>query len=304
MSPTIIDLVQHFKVARVQMSNTRRLPTFFVDLAVRILGRRQVVRISRFALNRARLDVQNTIQSNGESQLQLDVLQGVLSGKQITIFDVGANVGQWSQQLVASADSLGVTKRMQVHAFEPSTFSSDRLRKALEGKPVLINKMALSDTPGEAKLHIIHEGAGSNSLHKSSHLVPSEIEESVLISTLDEYCKAMGIESIDLLKIDTEGHDHLVMKGATALLGQRKIAAVQFEYNHRWIAARHYLRDAFDLLSPLGYQLGKITPVGIEAYPDGWDPDLETFVEGNYLAWDPAQLVGIKIVPWWKTSKR
>lgn len=57
----------------------------------------------------------------------------------------------------------------------------------------------------------------------------------------------------------------------------------QFQYNHRWIHARAFLLDAFELLTPLGYRLGKLTPFGVEFYPH-WDPELETFVEGNYIA--------------------
>lgn len=286
------------------MSVVRSLASLLVDGLCRIVGRRQVVRASRFVLNRARLDVQNAIQSNGESQLQREVLLSVPADEPITVFDVGANMGQWSLELVAVADDLGVTHRIDVHAFEPSAFSSLHLTNALTDRPVRINRIALSDTVGEAQLHIVHEGAGSNSLHKNSHLVPTELEEKVTVSTVDDYCRSMGIASINLLKIDTEGHDLSVMKGAVPLLAERRIAAVQFEYNHRWIAARHYLRDAFDLLTPFGYQLGKLTPAGVEAYPEGWDPDLETFVEGNYLAWDPAQLNDIKVIPWWKAAKR
>ena len=61
----------------------------------------------------------------------------------------------------------------------------------------------------------------------------------------------------------------------------------QFEYNHRWILGRFFLRDAFELVQAFGYRVGKLTPRGVEFYP-GWDPELETFVEGNYVACAPA----------------
>ena len=75
---------------------------------------------------------------------------------------------------------------------------------------------------------------------------------------------------------------------------------MQFEYNHRWVFARAYLRDAFDLLTGLGYRIGKLTPKGVEFYP-GWDAELETFVEGNYVACEPRAAEALPAVRWWKT---
>ena len=76
---------------------------------------------------------------------------------------------------------------------------------------------------------------------------------------------------------------------------------MQFEYNFRWIGARRYLKDAFDLLSPHGYVIGKVTPGAIEWYRD-WSPELETFREANFVAvhgdvrgWFPS-------MAWWNES--
>jgi hypothetical protein len=44
----------------------------------------------------------------------------------------------------------------------------------------------------------------------------------------------------------------------------------------RWVHARRYLRDAFTFADALGYQLGKVTPRGIEFY-EAWHPELESF---------------------------
>ena len=107
--------------------------------------------------------------------------------------------------------------------------------------------------------------------------------EDVATTTLDEYAGGAGLNDIALVKIDTEGHDLAVLRGAERLLAQQRIGVAQFEYNSRWIGARSYLYDAFNLLDPAGYRLGKLTPRGVEFYP-GWDADLETFVEGNYVA--------------------
>src|SRR6202042_3792854 len=123
--------------------------------------------------------------------------------------------------------------------------------------------------------------------------------ETIRVTTLDSYAAESRVPWFALVKIDTEGHDLAVLRGARGLLAGHRIAVVQFEYNHRWVFARAFLRDAFDLLGGFGYQVGKLTPVGVEFYP-GWDPDLETFVEGNYVACGPVAAERLPAVRWWK----
>ena len=101
-----------------------------------------------------------------------------------------------------------------------------------------------------------------------------------------------------LLKIDTEGHDLSVVEGAGELLRTGSLDVIQFEYNHRWVFSRRYLRDAFELFEPLGYCIGKVTPHAIEFYK-GWHPELESFREGNYLACRPEWMARFPRIPWW-----
>jgi len=82
------------------------------------------------------------------------------------------------------------------------------------------------------------------------------------------------------------------------MLEAHRIQVLQFEYNQRWIDSRHYLKDAFELLEPLGYKLGKITPRGIEFYPQ-WHFELETFREGNYLACLSEHVDLFPQIRWW-----
>ena len=117
--------------------------------------------------------------------------------------------------------------------------------------------------------------------------------------TLDSYVEHAKLDKITLLKIDTEGHDLAVLRGAQKLIASHRIAAAQFEYNHRWIDARSYLRDSFELFQPHGYCVGKLTPYGLEFYPM-WEAELETFVEGNYVACLPHVAERLPSVQWWK----
>ena len=181
----------------------------------------------------------------------------------------------------------------------PITFS--RLLLALGHQQVGLHRFALGDRCGPSTLHIVAPGAGTNSLHLSPGGVNPVPTEEVWTTTLQDFVGLAGLDRIILVKIDTEGHDLAVLRGAEALLAQRRISVVQFEYNHRWVYSRSFLRDAFDLLRPHGYRLGKLTPLGVEFY-SGWDPDLETFVEGNYVACSPEVVGQLPSVTWWKSA--
>jgi FkbM family methyltransferase len=267
-------------------------------LCERLLGRRNFVRLSRFLLDRARLDVPNAIEANGELLIQRAALAACPPCRPRVVLDVGANAGQWTAQLLRQARELGIDD-LVVHAFEPSqhTWSLLTENSDLRGYAVETIRAAVSDTAGTAMLHKAHEGAGANSLHRLLGSADTTDEEVGCI-TLDAYCEDREIQCVSLLKCDAEGHDLYVLTGARRMLEGHRIRALQFEYNHQWISARSFLIDAFAFLMPRGYSLGKVTPRGVEWYRS-WHPELETFREGNYVAIPSDASLPLASVRWW-----
>lgn len=129
--------------------------------------------------------------------------------------------------------------------------------------------------------------------------MPGE-SEAVNAMVLDDYCKSNDIDHITLLKCDAEGHDLAVLRGGHDLLKRNAISLIQFEYNGRWVDSRSFPADAFTLLAGSGYDLGKVTPDGIEFY-DHWDLELESFREANYLACLPVCRGRFREVRWWNS---
>jgi len=261
-----------------------------------IAGRRNIVRASRFVLDRARLDGPNRIETNGELNVQQLALRTRMPGP-VNVIDVGAHFGEWSGELLRQAEDSGVS--VSLHVFEPSRYTFDRLTKAL-GPPteaLRMNPMAISSRPGIAVLHKPHEGAGSSSLHERPH--SDEKVEEVSLTTLDIYCSSMSIKHVHLLKIDAEGHDLAALEGGRRLFAEGRVDIAQFEYNVRWVDARHYLRDAFEFAAAVDYRIGKVTPRGIEFYA-AWHPELESFKEGNYvLIRRTLENHHVEAVTWW-----
>jgi FkbM family methyltransferase len=275
-----------------------RVKEALASAAEEVLGRRNLVRLSRFLLDRARRDYPNNMETNGELEVQRTLLSGRGDAPFVAL-DVGANVGRWSQALIKQAREMGVGD-VRVHAFEPTAYSFESLKIALAPyRFASVVRAAMSDAVGTATVNKIHEGAGSNSLH----VIPGSIisgQELCPTTTIDEYCRVHHISLVDLVKCDTEGHDAIVLTGATNMLKEQQISAFQFEYNHRWVPARRFLLDAFDLVGPLGYTIGKITPNGIEWY-EAWDFELETFREANYIAARKDLVPSFRSVRWWKS---
>ena len=68
-------------------------------------------------------------------------------------------------------------------------------------------------------------------------MVPHGASRQVLVpvKTLDACIREWGIEKIDLLKIDVEGHEPQVFQGAAAALAEHRIRAILCEFNDFWL---------------------------------------------------------------------
>lgn len=179
---------------------------------------------------------------------ELAYLEEILAPGKVFI-DIGANFGVYT--LVASR-LVGETG--SVLAFEPTAQSFATLRQNIElnhFSNVSAFQVALAQETSKARLYYGWDPVG-NSLGMDP-LRGNEGEE-VQIETLDKLLGENGIDHVDAIKIDVEGAEELVLRGAVrCLTTQRPI--VIFEFNPG-CAARLELSawGARDLLESLGYE--------------------------------------------------
>lgn len=251
-------------------------------LLLAVLGRDRAWRLGRRLYVAARGEkATNAIASNGEADLIGAVLQQIGDAPAV-LWDVGANQGEWSASVLAQAAG----RPLRLDLFEPSGRAAEALGPRFSGPDRQVHGVALSDRTGLARFALVGEGAGTNSLELDSVEGPADVVEVETVRGAD-FAARIGVTRIDLLKIDTEGHDFAVLEGFEAMFVQDAIGIAQFEYNSRWLAARRSLRDVFGFAQRHGYSLGRVVSGGIELF-DRWNPECDRFFEDNYALVSPA----------------
>jgi FkbM family methyltransferase len=231
-------------------------------------------RLGRKMYAYARGDGPNDPRTNGEYWLVQHLLNA-RPGPSV-LFDVGANKGDWTAQVLELARA---GRDICVFAFEPSRATRSILSARFVGNPAVnVQPYAVSDAVGKATFYSETDGGGTNSLSSTS----GSKEERVDVITLDEFIRQTGLEAISMAKIDTEGFDLLVLRGTEKALTDGLIEVVQFEYNWRWLLNHASLRDVFNLASNKPYRLGKLVGESIEFYQE-WHSELDRFFENNYV---------------------
>jgi FkbM family methyltransferase len=218
-------------------------------------------------------------QSVGESG-EIEALEFVRDARgnaePFTLFDVGANDGSYLQIALRVLDG-----NLKAFSFEPQAASFQQLQVRFGGTPRLeLRKAALGSEPGTMELVYGCDGDTAASLHRESVLGQTRSEQ-VPVTTVDQMCEAEKIEMIDLLKIDTEGHEMGVLLGASNMITSGRIAAIQFEFGDTFLRTPYHFTDLWALLSPR-YRFYRILRHGLTEV-SRYSSDLEIYKIANFL---------------------
>jgi FkbM family methyltransferase len=192
--------------------------------------------------------------------------------------DVGANVGSWSHYVLAHSSAKGFL-------YEPSLQCFAALKDRFRNSNIEIRNVAVSDSPGFSLFAEEENFGETSSLAASRKSGDTTRTRSVPVVTLDQDFASTDLP-IDFLKIDSEGYDLKVLKGAAALLSRTRF--LQFEYNSYWIPVGSTLADARRFLDSLGFSLYLIRSTGL--HPLRYDFWNDYFRYSNYFACRPADI--------------
>jgi FkbM family methyltransferase len=204
--------------------------------------------------------------ANGEARV-IDVVAAAAGAGPLLVFDVGANRGEWARTVSArKPDAV-------IYCFEIVPATVVLLRDATAGYPTVhVHEYGLSSVAGEIEV------SWNRASDHTSAITPwhgdAQFESDVAIVTSrvdtgDAVMRRAGLGRIDLLKIDVEGHEIEVLTGFRDTLASRELRprVVQFEYGPSWLPTRRTLKEAFRLLEPAGYRIGRLYPEGVDFKP-------------------------------------
>lgn len=187
---------------------------------------------------------------------------------EFTCIDVGANIGSYSHAVKKNIDSANI------YAIEPHPTAFEKLKLNSNRFGYRAFNLALSDCVELVDIfdYVSLESKDDSSTHASLYkdVVSNKRHEKVnqykiQSITLDQFLIDQNIEHINLLKIDTEGHEFSILMGAKNALELKKIDIIQFEFNSMNLSSRVFMKDFFEILSD--YNLYRLIQ-------DGWIPIL------------------------------
>ena len=189
------------------------------------------------------------------------------------VLDVGAQIGQFALLASHRVGSDGL-----VVAFEPNPENHSRLQRNIERNGlsnIRAMDFALSDRDGLATLHIplIEHSSGQGSLRAVG---PVEREYQVTTKRLDDVLTQLVLPDVGLMKVDVEGLEAEVFRGAAETLRTSRPAVV-FEVNDLYHDADHFSSPAMEVLREFGYTFHAINlspggGVGLSLLGAGEDP--------------------------------
>ncbi len=211
-----------------------------------------------------------SIDENGERALLLS-----LAGEDVrTIFDVGANVGDWS------CDCARLFKDASIHSFEPVPATYEVLAKRVRSEPrITPHLFGLSNAEGGAEFtYYGPENSFLSTLVAPIHDHLESTRVSIKLRKGDDVLEGLSVKRIDLLKIDVEGMEHEVLEGLAQAFADGRVGFIQFEKQ----PGRRLLKDYYQLLGLYDYRIGKIYSQYVDFRP--YDSAQERTAGPNYFA--------------------
>jgi FkbM family methyltransferase len=167
----------------------------------------------------------------------------------LVVFDIGANQGDYSLAIKNEYPTA------QIYAFEPHPTTFNKLKVASEMYGFQAYNCGLGDKVEQLILYDHQSDEVLGTQHASIYkeviegVHKSRIQQfDVNITTLDCFIRDNNINKIDLLKIDTEGNELNVLKGAMVALNNNIIDVIHFEFNSMNVISRVFMKDFFVLL--------------------------------------------------------
>jgi len=180
---------------------------------------------------------------NGFEPDMVRLFKILISDSNVTL-DIGANIG-------CTAILFGDLSKT-VHAFEPSPTTFSLLKNNISksgNQNIILHNIGLGSEPEETTLTFSPSNRSGGFVSNRTQACEGHKVEKIIIRKLDEIVETLRIQHIDFIKIDVEGFESHVLKGAFQTLSSQHPLVV-LELNHWCLNAfqRISIPDFFDFL--------------------------------------------------------
>ena len=208
--------------------------------------------------------------------------EGLASLGPVNVFDVGAHFGEFATTL------RRMCPQARVWAFEPHPVAFKRLEEAGSKEGFTPVNLGLSDRTDRLELYDYADrtaGTSHASLHAGvfeavHHAAAGSVE--VDVTTVDDFMESKQISRVNLLKVDAEGHELAIIRGAEQAIRSGAIDIVQFEFNEMNVASRVFFKDFYDALP--GFSFHHMVVNGLAPMGDYKPRTHELFILQNVVA--------------------
>lgn len=185
----------------------------------------------------------------------LELLEMLATTPPGVIYDIGANVGTWS--LLAKA----LYPAARIEAFEPLALHTGGFHQRMASftDSVRLHSCALGASEGTAEMNIMDFSDASSLLPLTAagqdefHLRPVA-KQSVPVVPLDTLVRRENLPPPDLLKLDVQGYELEVLRGAETCLAHARVVICEASF-HTYYAAQPLFAELVAFLAQRGYTL-------------------------------------------------
>jgi FkbM family methyltransferase len=180
-----------------------------------------------------------------------------MASRDVNVIDIGANIGYYT---ILASRLAGAEKR--VFSFEPQASMVGKLRRNIEANSlsnVEVFPFALADTPGTAIFNLPLEGVEAFGSMRANGRFKIAKTVQVEMHRLDDVLDKLGNPKIGLIKMDAEGAELLILRGARELLSSTDKPDLIFEANE--VNCNPFGYCVFDILQyvhSFGYRLRQL----------------------------------------------
>lgn len=183
-----------------------------------------------------------------------------------TIIDIGTHKGEFLDSM------LSINKKFKIYCFEPQSKIFSFLKKKYKNKNnIYLFNAAISNKPGIKPLNINIKSSTSSFSEYNQNSYWKKIKDFILtgsnsssfiniekvkVFTLDNFFYKNRLNQIDLLKIDTEGHENQVLEGSKKIL-KKNIKYILIEFHFSKIYKKYNRKKIENILKKNNFYLIK-----------------------------------------------